>query len=109
MRAELTTEKGAERTSVIQAIRDYVRDVRVEMNKVSWPSRRELRDSTLVVIVMVFVISIFIGIVDRALSFAFEVRLHLVLVARIRVDHVPVHRARPFGGHPSSRSSASNA
>jgi len=63
---------------VIQAIRDYVRDVRVEMNKVSWPSRRELRDSTLVVIVMVFVISIFIGIVDRALSFAFEALIRMV-------------------------------
>jgi len=63
---------------VIQAFRDYVRDVRVEMNKVSWPSRRELRDSTLVVIVMVFVISIFIGIVDRALSFAFEALIRMV-------------------------------
>ncbi len=63
---------------MIQAIRDYVRDVRVEMNKVSWPSRRELRDSTLVVIVMVFVISIFIGIVDRALSFAFEALIRMV-------------------------------
>jgi len=63
---------------VIQAFRDYVRDVRVEMNKVSWPSRRELRDSTFVVIVMVFVISIFIGIVDRALSFAFEALIRMV-------------------------------
>jgi preprotein translocase subunit SecE len=72
VRAELTTEKTGERPTVIRAITDYVRDVRVEMNKVSWPSRRELRDSTLVVIVMVIIVSIFIGIVDRALSFAFE-------------------------------------
>jgi preprotein translocase SecE subunit len=42
------------------------------MSKVSWPSRRELRDSTLVVIVMVFVVAIFIGIVDRVLTIAFE-------------------------------------
>ncbi|HEY2925005.1 MAG TPA: preprotein translocase subunit SecE [Candidatus Eisenbacteria bacterium] len=68
----MTTEKTGERPSVIRGITDYVRDVRVEMNKVSWPSRRELRDSTLVVIVMVVIVSIFIGIVDRALSFAFE-------------------------------------
>ena len=78
MRAELTTEKGDDPPSVIQAIKDYVRDVRVEMNKVSWPSRRELRDSTIVVIVMVIVISIFIGIVDRALSFAFEALIRMV-------------------------------
>ena len=72
MRAELTTEKAGERPSVIRAITDYVRDVRVEMSKVTWPSRRELRDSTLVVIVMVVMVSIFIGIVDRALTVAFE-------------------------------------
>ena len=72
MRAELTTEKPGERPSVTRGIADYVRDVRVEMNKVSWPSRRELRDSTLVVIVMVFLVAVFIGIVDRALTIAFE-------------------------------------
>jgi preprotein translocase subunit SecE len=54
------------------AFNEYVKDVRVEMSKVSWPSREELRESTLVVIVMVFVIAIFIGAVDRALSYAFE-------------------------------------
>ena len=72
MRAEITTEKADERPGVVRAIGDYIRDVRVEMSKVSWPSRRELRDSTLVVIVMVFIVAIFIGIVDRALTIAFE-------------------------------------
>ena len=72
MRAEITTEKAEERPSFFRAIGDYVRDVRVEMSKVSWPSRRELRDSTLVVIVMVFIVAIFIGVVDRALTLAFE-------------------------------------
>ncbi|HXL15530.1 MAG TPA: preprotein translocase subunit SecE [Methylomirabilota bacterium] len=78
MRAELTTEKAGERPSVIRAITDYVRDVRVEMSKVTWPSRRELRDSTLVVIVMVVMVSIFIGIVDRALTVAFEALIKMV-------------------------------
>jgi len=72
VRAEITTEKADERPGVVRAIGDYIRDVRVEMSKVSWPSRRELRDSTLVVIVMVFIVAIFIGIVDRALTIAFE-------------------------------------
>jgi len=72
VRAEITTEKSGERTSVTQSVTDYVRDVRVEMNKVSWPSRVELRESTLVVIVMVFLIAVFIGVVDRALTIAFE-------------------------------------
>jgi preprotein translocase subunit SecE len=79
VRAELTTEKnGGERPSAIQAITDYFRDVRVEMSKVSWPSRRELRDSTLVVIVMVIMVSIFIGIVDRGLTVAFQALIKMV-------------------------------
>ena len=72
MRAEITTEKAGERPGALRAVTDYIRDVRVEMSKVSWPSRRELRDSTLVVIVMVFVVAIFIGVVDRGLTVAFE-------------------------------------
>jgi preprotein translocase subunit SecE len=48
------------------------------MSKVTWPTRRELQESTLVVIVMVFVISIFIGIVDRALSYAFEALIRML-------------------------------
>ena len=79
MRAELTTEqKAAERPSVFRALADYIRDVRVEMSKVSWPSRRELRDSTLVVIVMVFIVAIFIGIVDRVLTLAFEALIRML-------------------------------
>jgi preprotein translocase subunit SecE len=63
---------------MIRAFTDYVRDVRVEMSKVSWPSRRELRDSTLVVIVMVFIMAIFIGVVDRGLTIAFEALIKMV-------------------------------
>ncbi len=72
MRAEPTSEQSGERMNVVASVRGYVQDVRVEMNKVSWPSRNELRDSTLVVIVMVFLVSIFIGVVDRGLTLAFE-------------------------------------
>jgi preprotein translocase subunit SecE len=78
VRAEPTTEKAAVRPSPVTAITDYVKDVRVEMSKVTWPTRRELRESTLVVIVMVIVISIFIGIVDRVLSYAFEALIRML-------------------------------
>ena len=45
--------------------REFVKDVRVESGRVSWPSRQELRDSTLVVIVMVLLISVFLFVWDR--------------------------------------------
>jgi preprotein translocase subunit SecE len=57
---------------------EYVKDVRIEMSKVSWPSRQELQESTLVVIVMVVIVSIFIGIVDRGLSLAFEALIRML-------------------------------
>ena len=78
MRAETTSEKPEVRRSVLQSISDYVRDVRVEMTKVSWPTAAELRESTMVVIVMVFIMMVFIGIVDRVLSYAFEALVRLV-------------------------------
>lgn len=54
--------------AVMEQVRDFVKDVRVEAAKVSWPTRMELRDSTIVVIVTVLLVSGFIGIVDRLLS-----------------------------------------
>ena len=78
MRAEPTTEKSAVRPGIFTALTEYIKDVRIEMSKVSWPTRQELRESTLVVIVMVIVISIFIGIVDRALSYAFEALIRML-------------------------------
>jgi preprotein translocase subunit SecE len=56
-------------TGVMDRLREFIKDVRVEFWKVSWPSRAELRDSTIVVIVTVIIVSGFIGIVDRVLAF----------------------------------------
>jgi preprotein translocase subunit SecE len=47
----------------------FIREVRNELKRVTWPSRDELRGSTTVVIVIVLVLSVFIGLVDRALTF----------------------------------------
>jgi preprotein translocase subunit SecE len=54
--------------AVTTQIREFVKDVRVEATKVSWPTRDELRDSTVVVIVTVILVAAFIGIVDQALN-----------------------------------------
>ena len=78
MRAEPTSEKPEVKRGVLQGLSDYVKDVRVEMTKVSWPTAAELRESTMVVIVMVFIMMVFIGIVDRALSAAFEALIRVL-------------------------------
>ena len=78
MRAETTSEKPEVRTGPVQSLTEYVKDVRVEMSKVSWPTREELRESTLVVIIMVFLMMVFIGVIDRGLSLAFEALVRMV-------------------------------
>jgi len=57
---------------MIEKAKKFVSDVVVEMKKVSWPTRTELRGSTMVVIVTVIIIAIFIGMVDRILSLGLE-------------------------------------
>jgi preprotein translocase subunit SecE len=51
-------------------LREFIKEVRVESTKVSWPTRAELRDSTIVVIVAVLLVSFFVGVVDFILQYA---------------------------------------
>ncbi len=57
---------------MLEKIKKFFQDVTSELKKVSWPTRDELRGSTLVVIVTVIIVSIFIGVVDRILSLGLE-------------------------------------
>jgi len=54
--------------AAMEQVREYMKDVRAELTKVSWPTREELRDSTVVVIVPVLLVAAFIGIVDQGLN-----------------------------------------
>ena len=55
---------------MFQRLVKFIKEVRNELKRVNWPSRDEIRGSTVVVIVIVLVLAVFIGLVDRALSFA---------------------------------------
>ncbi|UCD94076.1 MAG: preprotein translocase subunit SecE [Candidatus Zixiibacteriota bacterium] len=48
----------------------FLKEVRAELKKVTWPTRRELIGSTIVTVVVTLIVSVFIGIVDRLLSLA---------------------------------------
>ena len=43
---------------------NYLREVRLELGKVSWPTWQDLRKSTVVIIIFVFAVGILIGIMD---------------------------------------------
>ncbi|HSB06530.1 MAG TPA: preprotein translocase subunit SecE [Thermodesulfobacteriota bacterium] len=52
----------------IEAAKQFLREVKQELKKVTWPSRKDTLSGTAVVLVAVFVIAIFLGIVDSGLS-----------------------------------------
>lgn len=53
---------------MIEKVKGFLDEVKVETKKVTYPSREELIGSTWVVITTVVVISVFLGIVDMGLS-----------------------------------------
>lgn len=56
--------RGAVSTKPAGRVRTFLREVRVEMSKVTWPSRKELLQATAVVIVAVAVAGVYIGVFD---------------------------------------------
>jgi len=52
-------------------VTQFLREVRVELGKVTWPSRDELVGSTIIVIVLSLIMSIYIGLMDFLLSSLF--------------------------------------
>ena len=46
----------------------FLQEVWIELKKVHWPSWTETRAATLVVILVVFILATFLGIVDLVLS-----------------------------------------
>ena len=47
---------------------EFVRQVRQEISRVTWPTRKETIVTTIMVFIMVFVMSIFFLLVDQVLS-----------------------------------------
>jgi preprotein translocase subunit SecE len=48
--------------------RSYMREIRGEMRKVTWPEWEELKPSTIVIVIFVIVIGIVIGVMDWIFS-----------------------------------------
>lgn len=46
----------------------FLREVKIELKKVTWPSRKQTIGSTVVVIILVLIISLFLGVVDIGLT-----------------------------------------
>jgi preprotein translocase subunit SecE len=51
-------------TNPFLRIRDFLADVSAELKKSTWPTRKELTDSTIVVIITIVVLGLFVALAD---------------------------------------------
>ncbi|MDR1510646.1 MAG: preprotein translocase subunit SecE [Synergistaceae bacterium] len=49
-------------------IRDFFRESRAELKKVTWPTKKQVWYSTLVVVALTVVFSVYLGLVDMLLT-----------------------------------------
>jgi len=52
----------------LERLKNYLAETRVEMKKVTWPSKKELKEATRVVIIASILLTAFIGAIDQVLS-----------------------------------------
>ncbi|MDD5635917.1 MAG: preprotein translocase subunit SecE [Atribacterota bacterium] len=64
------TEKGVlmKSNNLFHKIINFIKEARAELKKVTWPNRKQLVSSTIVVMITVVLVAIFLGIVDLIFS-----------------------------------------
>jgi preprotein translocase subunit SecE len=53
---------------MFEKINKFFQEVKQEMSKVSWPTRHELKGTTIIVIVLTVILSVFIWLSDKVLE-----------------------------------------
>jgi preprotein translocase subunit SecE len=69
-------QKQPQRSGVLAGPRKFARDVRGELRRVTWPDRDQLRQSTAVVLIIVFVLAVYVAAVD----FVFQNLVRLIFL-----------------------------
>jgi preprotein translocase subunit SecE len=62
------SKAAAKDPNIVQKSTQFLREVKIELKKVTWPTRKQTMGSTLVVVILVMIISVFLGLVDLGLS-----------------------------------------
>ena len=50
--------------NIFNKINNFIKEAKAELKKVIWPTKKDLKNSTIVVISTIIIASIFIGLVD---------------------------------------------
>jgi len=56
----------------------FLRDVRAEMRRVSWPSAKEVKNTTIITLIAVIFFAVYLFLVDRVWSFLILQLNHLL-------------------------------
>jgi preprotein translocase subunit SecE len=69
------TEPGKVKSYINKGLQ-FLREVKVELKKVVWPTRKQTLSSTVVVLILTMIIALFLGVVDIGLSSLIRVILY---------------------------------
>jgi preprotein translocase subunit SecE len=60
--------RGMKTVLNVAVVRDFFRESKAELKKVSWPTKKQVWYSTLVVVALTVVFSVYLGLVDLLLT-----------------------------------------
>ena len=60
---------------MVEKLRVFLREAKVELKKVTWPDRKVTSASTVVVLIVVFIVGVYLGVVDGILTQIFRLVL----------------------------------
>ena len=69
--AKTTTEKPTK----LASLKNFIREAKAELKKVTWPTRRQIWYWTVIVIVFTLAVSLYLGPIDFILAWLFRMLL----------------------------------
>jgi preprotein translocase subunit SecE len=69
---DVSKEKSSRAGGYIDNIRNFWHEVVLEMKKVSWPTRQEVINTTLIVVIAIFFFAAYLFVADIALSYTIK-------------------------------------
>ena len=65
------SKKGAAKPSIFARFGKYLKDVRTELRRVIWPSRKDVVNSSVIVVITLLFFMLFTLVIDNIASFVF--------------------------------------
>jgi preprotein translocase subunit SecE len=64
----MAAEMEVKKPNWVESTREYITDIRTEMRRVTWPNRKQVESTTVVVILSVFIFAAYFKLVDFLIS-----------------------------------------